>query len=53
MFFALPEMIECQSDSFLPPQPTREQQCELGSVAFSFQSLTVGGLPQRMPLLCR
>ena len=52
MFFALLEMIECQSHSFLPPQPAREQQREQGSVALSFQSLTIGGSPQRMALLC-
>ena len=53
MLFALLEMIQCQSHGFMPPQPTRESQSEQSSVAFSFQSLTIGGLPKRMALLCR
>src|SRR5208282_508123 len=53
MLFALLEMIQCQSHSFMPPQPTREKQCEQGPVTFSFQSLTIGCLPKRIALLCR
>jgi hypothetical protein len=37
----------------VPLQPTREQQCEQGSIAFSFQALTIWSLPKRMALLCR
>src|SRR6266852_9460400 len=53
MLLALLEMIQCQSPGFMPPQPAREQQCEQGSVAFSFQSLTIGCLPKRMAFLWR
>jgi hypothetical protein len=53
MLLALLEMIQCQSYGFMPSQPTREQQCEQCSVALSFQSLVIGGLPKRMALLCR
>ena len=53
MLFALLEMIQCQSYGFMPPQPTREEQCEQGPVMFSFQSLTIWCLPKRIALLCR
>jgi hypothetical protein len=38
MLFALLEMIQSQRHGFMPTQAAREQQCEQGSVAFSFQS---------------
>jgi hypothetical protein len=50
MLFALLEMIQSQRHGFMPPQAAREQQCEQCSVALSFQSLTIGGLPQRMAM---
>jgi len=53
MLFALLEMMQSQSDGFMPPQPTREQQCEQGSVAFSFQSLAIGCLQKRTALVRR
>jgi hypothetical protein len=36
VLFALLEMIQCQRHGLMPPQPTREQQCEQGPVTFSF-----------------
>jgi hypothetical protein len=53
VFSAPLEMIQPQRHGFVPPQPTREQQCKQGSVTFSFQALTIGRLPKRMALLCR
>jgi hypothetical protein len=59
MLFALLEMIQCQSHGFMPPQTAREQQCEQGSVAFSFLSgachsawpcSAVNQFPRRMPI---
>jgi hypothetical protein len=52
VFISLLKMIESQSYGFVPSQPTREQQCEQGSVALSFQTLTIGCLPKRVTLLC-
>jgi hypothetical protein len=46
MLFALLEVIQSQSHRFMPSQPTREYQCEQGSVAFSFQAMTIGSLPK-------
>src|SRR5260221_6679029 len=51
MFFALLEMMQSQRHGFMPPQAAREQQCEQCSVAFSFQSLMIGGLPKCLALL--
>jgi len=52
MLFALLEMIHSQRQGFMPPQAAaREQQCEQCSVAFSFQSLTLGCLPKCLALL--
>jgi hypothetical protein len=51
VLLALLRMTQSPSHGFVPPQPTREQQCEQGSVAFSFQTLTIWYLPKRVALL--
>ena len=53
VLFSLREMIQGQSDGFMSSQAAGEQEDEQGSVSFSFQALTIGGLPERLTLLCR
>jgi hypothetical protein len=53
VLFSLLEMIQSQSDSFMSSQAAGEQEGEQGSVSFSFQTLTIGCLPERLTLLCR
>jgi hypothetical protein len=53
VFISLLKMIESQSYGFVPSQPTREEHSEQGSVALSFQTLTIGCWPKRLTLLCR
>jgi hypothetical protein len=52
VLFSLLEMIQSQSDSFMSSQAAGKQEGEQGSVPFSFQTLTIGCLPERLTLLC-
>jgi hypothetical protein len=51
VFLSLFQMFESKGDSFVSTQTTGEQECEKRTIAFAFQVLPVGSLPECKALL--